>query len=50
MRVARCCLNSEAADDGATIMDVKKQQDELTKELEKLDDQRRLDLLRELQD
>jgi polysaccharide export outer membrane protein len=29
---------------------VKKQQDELTRKLEKLDDQRRLDLLRELQD
>jgi polysaccharide export outer membrane protein len=31
-------------------MQVKKQQDELTRKLEKLDDQRRLDLLRELQD
>ena len=31
-------------------MQVKKQQDELTRRLEKLDDQRRLDLLRELQD
>ena len=31
-------------------MQVKKQQDELTRKLEKLDHQRRLDLLRELQD
>jgi polysaccharide export outer membrane protein len=34
----------------AQLMQVKKQQDELTRRLEKLDDQRRLDLLRELQD
>jgi polysaccharide export outer membrane protein len=34
----------------AQLMQVKKQQDELTRKLEKLDDQRRLDLLRELQD
>ena len=31
-------------------MQVKKQQDELTRKLEKLDDQRKIDLLRELQD
>jgi polysaccharide export outer membrane protein len=31
-------------------MQVKKQQDEFTRKLEKFDDQRRLDLLRELQD
>jgi polysaccharide export outer membrane protein len=34
----------------AQLMQVKKQQHELTRKLEKLDDQRRLDLLRELQD
>jgi polysaccharide biosynthesis/export protein len=34
----------------AQLMQVKKQQDELARKLEKLDDQRRLDLLRELQD
>jgi polysaccharide export outer membrane protein len=34
----------------AQLMQVKKQQDELSRKLEKLDDQRRLDLLRELQD
>ena len=34
----------------ALLMQVKKQQDELTRKLVKLDDQRRLDLLRELQD
>jgi polysaccharide export outer membrane protein len=34
----------------AQLMQAKKQQDELTRKLEKLDDQRRLDLLRELQD
>jgi polysaccharide export outer membrane protein len=34
----------------AQLMQVKKQQDELTRKLEKLDDQWRLDLLRELQD
>ena len=34
----------------AQLMQVKKQQDELTRKLAKLDDQRRLDLLRELQD
>jgi len=34
----------------AQLMQVKKQQDELTRRLEKFDDQRRLDLLRELQD
>jgi len=34
----------------AQLMQVKKQQDELTRKLEKLDDQRRLDLLHELQD
>jgi polysaccharide export outer membrane protein len=34
----------------AQLMQVKKQQDELTRKLEKLDDQRRLDLLREQQD
>src|SRR5258708_13449071 len=34
----------------AQLILVKKQQDELTRKLEKLDDQRRLDLLRELQD
>ncbi|WP_407180071.1 polysaccharide biosynthesis/export family protein [Bradyrhizobium sp. STM 3562] len=34
----------------AQLMVVRKQQDELTRKLEKLDDQRRLDLLRELQD
>jgi polysaccharide export outer membrane protein len=34
----------------AQLMQVKKQQDEFTRKLEKLDDQRRLDLLRELQD
>ena len=34
----------------AQLMQVKKQQDELTRKLVKLDDQRRLDLLRELQD
>ena len=34
----------------AQLMQVKKQQDELTRKLEKLDHQRRLDLLRELQD
>ena len=33
----------------AQLMDVKKQQEELKRKLEKLDDQRRLDLLRELQ-
>ena len=39
-------INWEAADEFAT----KKQQDELTRKLEKLDDQRRLDLRREQQD
>jgi polysaccharide biosynthesis/export protein len=39
-------INWEAADECAT----KKQQDELTRKLEKLDDQRRLDLRREQQD
>ena len=34
----------------AQLMEVKKQQDELSRKLVKLDDQRRLDLLRELQD
>jgi polysaccharide export outer membrane protein len=34
----------------AQLMQVKKQQDEVARKLEKLDDQRRLDLLRELQD
>jgi polysaccharide export outer membrane protein len=34
----------------AQLLLVKKQQDEVTRKLEKLDDQRRLDLLRELQD
>jgi polysaccharide biosynthesis/export protein len=34
----------------AQLMQVKKQQDEIARKLEKLDDQRRLDLLRELQD
>jgi polysaccharide biosynthesis/export protein len=34
----------------AQLMQVKKQQDELTRKLEKLDDQRKIDLLRELQD
>jgi polysaccharide export outer membrane protein len=34
----------------AQLMQVKKQQDEFTRKLEKLDDQLRLDLLRELQD
>ena len=34
----------------AQLLQVKKQQDELTRKLAKLDDQRRLDLLRELQD
>jgi polysaccharide export outer membrane protein len=34
----------------AQLMQVKKQQDELSRKLVKLDDQRRLDLLRELQD
>jgi polysaccharide biosynthesis/export protein len=34
----------------AQLMQVKKQQEELARKLEKLDDQRRLDLLRELQD
>jgi polysaccharide biosynthesis/export protein len=34
----------------AQLMQVKKQQDEIARRLEKLDDQRRLDLLRELQD
>ena len=34
----------------AQLMQVKKQQDEFGRKLEKLDDQRRLDLLRELQD
>jgi polysaccharide biosynthesis/export protein len=34
----------------AQLMQVKKQQDEPTTKLEKLDDQRRLDLLREQQD
>jgi polysaccharide biosynthesis/export protein len=34
----------------AQLMEVKKQQDELKRKLERLDDQRRLDLLRELQD
>jgi polysaccharide biosynthesis/export protein len=34
----------------AQLLQVKKQQDELTRRLTKLDDQRRLDLLRELQD
>jgi polysaccharide biosynthesis/export protein len=34
----------------AQLMQAKKQQGELTRKLEKLDDQRRLDLLRELQD
>jgi polysaccharide export outer membrane protein len=34
----------------AQLMQVKKQQDELTRKLEKLDDQRRIDLLREQQD
>lgn len=34
----------------AQLMLVKRQQDELTRKLEKLDDQRQLDLLRELQD
>jgi polysaccharide export outer membrane protein len=34
----------------AQLMQVKKQQDEVTRKLVKLDDQRRLDLLRELQD
>jgi polysaccharide export outer membrane protein len=34
----------------AQLMQVKKQQDEFTRKLEKLDDQRRLDLLREQQD
>jgi polysaccharide biosynthesis/export protein len=34
----------------AQLMEVKKQQDEFKRKLEKLDDQRRLDLLRELQD
>ena len=34
----------------AQLMQVKKQQDEIARKLEKLDDQRRLDLLRELED
>jgi polysaccharide export outer membrane protein len=34
----------------ARLMEVKTQQDQLTRKLEKLDDQRRLDLLRELQE
>ena len=34
----------------AQLMQLKKQQDELTRKLEKLDDQRRIDLLRELQE
>jgi polysaccharide export outer membrane protein len=34
----------------AQLMQIKKQQDEAARKLEKLDDQRRLDLLRELQD
>jgi polysaccharide export outer membrane protein len=34
----------------AQLMDVKRRQDELKRRLEKLDDQRRIDLLRELQD
>jgi polysaccharide export outer membrane protein len=34
----------------AQLMQVKKQQEEIARKLEKLDDQRRLDLLRELQD
>jgi polysaccharide export outer membrane protein len=34
----------------AQLMEVKKQQEELKRKLEKLDDQRRLDLLRDLQD
>ena len=34
----------------AQLMQVKKQQDELTRKLERLDDQRRIDLLREQQD
>jgi polysaccharide biosynthesis/export protein len=34
----------------AQLMQVKEQQDEIARKLEKLDDQRRLDLLRELQD
>lgn len=34
----------------AHLMQIKKQQDELARRLEKLDDQRRLELLRELQD
>ncbi len=34
----------------AQVMQAKKQQDEFSRKLEKLDDQRRLDLLRELQD
>src|SRR4051794_10028393 len=50
MRVARCCCQQLKLQTTAQLMQVKKQQDELTRKLEKLDDQRRLDLLRELQD
>jgi polysaccharide export outer membrane protein len=51
MRVARLLLSStRKLQTSAQLLQIKKQQDELTRKLAKLDDQRRLDLLRELQD